>query len=362
MKSIFNNLKYLHIVRGLAALVVVVFHAKFVFWVGGVIYKNDKGLHGVWDYALFGIDMLSSCGEQCVIVFFILSAFVIRHSFDKYKNNLAVFYKLRLYRIYIPFLFSIVLGITVMLCCVHFINPGIYGTHFRSYNGRLTNSYDQLSFSQVVNTILLTEQKEYAGGNYAYWSLGHELVFYILFPLYFFLKRNLKVVLALLFIALFLLTGWNVFYLQVFFLGGLLLYDYFDNRSAKPVVRSRRFYFLLLGILYVAVNISIKLFPDWVADVLTFVFCFFLFDHIFYFVKGKHTALTKLGDISYTLYLTHLPLLMLFYAFITLWTGKLVFYSRLPYYAGVLFAVLCSIPLYYLVERPSITILKKIRR
>ncbi|MBK8495671.1 MAG: hypothetical protein IPL50_12105 [Chitinophagaceae bacterium] len=76
-----SNIRYLHIVRGLAALLVVFFHAKYVFWVGGTIYMEEVGLHSFWDYVVFSADMLSSCGKECVIVFFILSAFVIKHSF-----------------------------------------------------------------------------------------------------------------------------------------------------------------------------------------------------------------------------------------------------------------------------------------
>lgn len=70
----------------------------------------------------------------------------------------------------------------------------------------------------------------------------------------------------------------------------------------------------------------------------------------------------KLGDISYSLYLNHLPLLLLTYTLITLYTGSLVFYSRIPYYSGVIVAVLLTIPLYFIMEKPSIAYLKKLRK
>lgn len=94
--------------------------------------------------------------------FFILSAFVIRHSFDKYKNSLFTFYKLRLFRIYFPFLFSVIFSITLMLICVHWINPDII-KGIRQYNTRLFDAYNQLSISQVINTVFLVEQREFAG-------------------------------------------------------------------------------------------------------------------------------------------------------------------------------------------------------
>lgn len=362
MKSIFNNLKYLHIVRGLAALIVVVFHAKFVLWVGGTVYKQDHGLHSVWDYFLMGIDSLSMCGEQCVIIFFILSAFVIRHSFQGYRNNLVKFYKLRLLRIYIPFLFSIGFSIIVLIASIWWINPAIYVSDFRQYNARLSDAYFQLSWSQLFNTVFLTTQwKEYAGANYAYWSLGHELIFYILFPLYNFLGKNKKILLAVVLIIAYNILFWRILYFQIYFIGGLLAYDYFNEYSAKPLIPKRILYVGFLAVLYLLINYTSSKVSSECADMITFVFCIFLFDYIFYFVRAKNTFLMKLGDLSYTLYLNHLPLLMIFYAFITLWAGKLVFYSRLPYYAGVVFAILASIPLYYLIERPSINLLKKLR-
>jgi len=43
----------------------------------------------------------------------------------------------------------------------------------------------------------------------------------------------------------------------------------------------------------------------------TLVFSFFIFDYILYFIKKKNSLLMKLGDISYSLYLNHLPILLL---------------------------------------------------
>lgn len=97
------------------------------------------------------------------------------------------------------------------------------------------------------------------------------------------------------------------------------------------------------------------------SDMVTVVYSFFIFDYILYFVAKKNVALMKLGDISYTLYLNHLPLLLLGYSILTFYSGKLVFYNRLPYYSGVLFALIGAIPLYLIIEKPSIKLLKSIR-
>lgn len=361
-KLILPNIKYLHIVRGLAALLVVVFHAKFVFWVGGNMYAAKMGFHSVWDYLLFGLDMLSSCGKECVVVFFILSAFVIKHSFSSHHYSWMNFYKIRLIRIYWPFLLSMLFSIAMLLVCVKYINPQIYTSSLREYNTRLSAAYDGLSVQQVIKTIFFIYKGEFAGFNYAYWSLGHELLFYGLFPFYNRLNKTTALIPAAIFITLYLITGWSVFYYQLFFIAGLMLYDYFNSMSQAPVVKNKMLYAIILAGFFVAVNVANRAVSEKFSDMVTLVYAFFIFDYIVYFTSRKNKMWMKLGDISYSLYLNHLPLLLLFYSAITLYTGKLVFYSRLPYYSGVVFAVLLTIPLYILMEKPSVKYLRKLRQ
>ncbi len=360
MKSGISNIKNLHIVRGVAALLVVFFHAKYVFWVGGEKYTQEVGLHSIYDYFIFSLDMLSSCGKECVIIFFILSAFVIRHTNSELKNKLGSFYKIRILRVYLPFLFSLIFSILILFICVNYINPSI-STNLRGYNSRLVEAVNDFSFTQLFKTIFFIEAGEFSGANYAYWSLGHELIFYILFPLYLFLKRWMIALLAVIFILVFFFTGNHIFYYQLFFLAGLLLYDYFRNYSHQPVIKKKFLYGVILFCFFIAVNLSNKMISEKFSDMVTLVYSFFIFDYILYYVNKKNKALMKLGDISYTLYLNHIPLLLLGYSIITILTGQLSFFSRVPYYSGVLFALGLSIPLYLLVEKPSILYLKKLR-
>lgn len=362
MNPIQPNIKYLHIVRGLAALIVVVFHAKYVFWVGGTVYNKEIGLHGFAGYFLFATDMLSSCGKECVVVFFILSAFVIKHSFSGHHYTWKNFYTIRLIRIYWPFLCSLLFSILALTIAVRYINPNIYTANFREYNTRLTDSYNGLSVQQVIKTIFFIDKGEYAGFNYAYWSLGHELIFYILFPFYNKLKQNALVLAAVFFTALFFVTGWSIFYYQLFFVAGLLLYYYFMHTAQNPVIKNKTVYLAVLAIFYVAVNLSNKMVSEKCSDIVTLVFSFFIFDYILFFIKNKNRWLMKLGDISYSLYLNHLPVLLLTYSLVTLYTGRLVFYSRVPYYSGVIIAVLVTIPIYLVTEKPSVAYLKKLRK
>lgn len=355
------NIKYLHIIRGLAALLVVFFHAKYVFWVGGTIYKADIGLHTALDYFLFSLDMMSSCGKECVIIFFILSAFVIKYSYGDRHGQWASFYKKRFLRIYIPFLISLIFSIVVLVVCIKLINPSIYVNGFREYNGRLFTAYNELSFAQVIKTVFFINTGEFSGANYAYWSLGHELIFYILFPLYNLFDKFKKYTAIIIFSLLFLVTGLEVFYYQVFFIVGLLFYDFFTAASARPVIKNKLLYIAVLIFFFITVNISNRAISEKFSDMVTIIYAFFIFDYVLYFVSKGNKLWMKLGDISYTLYLNHLPLLLLFYSFITLIKNRLVFYDRAPYYLGVLFALIMAIPLYYLVEKPSIRVIKTLK-
>ncbi|MGC4100292.1 acyltransferase family protein [Ferruginibacter sp.] len=206
------------------------------------------------------------------------------------------------------------------------------------------------------------DKGEFAGFNYAYWSLGHELIFYLLFPLYNKLNKYAAIALAVIFAVLFIVTKNEIFYYQVFFLAGLLLYDYFFNHSTGAVIKNKIFYAIILAGLFVAVNLSNKMISEKCSDMVTLVAAFFIFDYVLHYVRQKNKWLMKLGDISYSLYLNHLSILLLVYTLLTLYTGKLVFYSRLPYYSGVLIAVLVTIPLYSIMEKPSIKYLKKLRK
>ena len=157
----------------------------------------------------------------------------------------------------------------------------------------------------------------------------------------------------------FLITGWNVLYYQVFFIAGLLLYDFFISRES-PVL-NKKLALPVAFIVFLLINISLKVLNEVIADILTIALCFVIFDYLMFRKKINKGILTGLADISYTLYLVHLPLLLLYYAILSRVIEDLQFTERWPYYTGVVFALLVSIPLYAIIERPSIRLLKKIR-
>jgi len=358
-----SSIKSLHVVRGLAALIVVIYHAKFVLWSGGQMYINTRGLHTLPDYMVFGVDMLSSCGKQCVIIFFILSAFVIRHSFIANKYSYGIFYKIRLIRIYLPFLFSLLISGIAFYLSVEFINPSIATAGIREYNTRLLAAYENFSPLSFLKALVFVKHEEYFGFNFAYWSLLHEGIFYLLFPLYLGLKIMYRIILfAVLLTAHLLFFHSDMLYYQLFFLIGLFLYDYYSLAKRNAIIRNSWINLIVLLIMYVILNAIAAQKNEYITDLFMVVYSFFIFDFFLLHKINPARPFFKLGNMSYTLYLNHLSVLLIFYACMTLIYKELIFFNRIFYYSGAILAVGVAIIFYKLIEKPSLKLLEKQKR
>jgi len=358
MQASNKNIHSLHIIRGLAALIVVMYHAKFVLWAGGSLWMQQVGLNAVTDYFLFGIDMLSSCGEQCVLIFFLLSGFVIYHSFQQSDRSLRRFYIIRLLRIYIPFLVSLVISLVVLHYVVKFYS-GMAVSGVREYNTRLLTAYNEMDTLNFIKTLFFIKGDEYAGFNFVYWSLLHEAIFYILFPVYFYAGKKGRAWLMLLQLVLYIFTWQNIFYFQLFFLAGMWLYDYYAT-DRKLLLHYSRLYLPLIGLLYIATNLLTKSPAHYFADAAAMLMAVLAFD---YLLTGKKPAkvFRLLADMSFSLYLNHLWILLLCYCIAVRYFDQLIIYQRWPYYTSVIIALAVCWILYVMVEKKSLLLISKIK-
>ena len=93
-----NRLEKLEALRGFAALYVVLFH----------VLPQQIMLFGV------NIGLLFRFGPEAVIVFFVLSGFVIKYTFERSADKSFKYYFIRRFiRLYIPLFFIYVLGYLV---------------------------------------------------------------------------------------------------------------------------------------------------------------------------------------------------------------------------------------------------------
>jgi peptidoglycan/LPS O-acetylase OafA/YrhL len=359
MQASNKNIHSLHIIRGLAALIVVIYHAKFILWAGGTLWKTNVGLHSFTDYLLFGIDMLSSCGEQCVIIFFLLSGFVIYHSFQHSDRSVKHFFIIRALRIYIPYLVSMIIALLVLYFAVQW-NNGLAVNGVREYNARLLNAYNEIGLPNILKTIFFVKGNEYAGFNFVYWSLYHEAIFYILFPIYFYVGLKGRALLLAAHLIAYLLTGNTVFYFQLFFLCGMFLYDYYA-KERKLIIKKSFLYLPLIGLLYCATNLLTKLPSSHFANIAALVMAALAFDWL---LTGRqfNRFFKILADISFSLYLNHLWVLLICYCFVYRYFHELIIYQRWPYYISIIIALLASWFLYFFVEKPSLLIISRVKK
>ena len=358
MQSSFNNFKSLHIIRGLCALIVLIYHSKFVLWSGGNLYIKEKGVNNFFDYIIFGIDMLSSCGNQCVLLFFVLSGFVIYFSFNNSNKKLCHFYIIRVLRIYLPYLFSLFFGVVTLFIIVK-LNSNIAVEGIREYNSRLLLAYNDLSISSVLKALFFIQSKEYAGFNFAYWSLFHEAIFYLAFPIYYFLGFRVRIIIFLLFIVVYYFLRTEVLYYQLYFLVGMFLYDYY--KTSRKLVAQKNFYILILVLSFVSTNLFVKMGYRYFADFSALIVITVAFDYIIINGIKKNKYLIKLADMSYSLYLNHLAVLMICYSIFNKLLNKVIFFERYPYYLGVIVSLVLCYVFYFFIEKKSLILISKIK-
>lgn len=105
----------LDFLRGLAAVYVLINHARGTFYVGGVRIFADPG-SSIWDRLAAVILQGTSLGAEFVVLFFVLSGFAMAHSI-RYTSDTGRFYLKRVVRIWPPYiaatLFALAVGIAI---------------------------------------------------------------------------------------------------------------------------------------------------------------------------------------------------------------------------------------------------------
>jgi peptidoglycan/LPS O-acetylase OafA/YrhL len=150
-----NRLEKLEALRGFAALYVVFFH----------VLPQKIYLLGI------NVGTIFRFGPEAVIVFFVLSGFVIKYTFEKSADKSFRFYFTRRFiRLYIPLFFIFLLG--YLLKC--YAEGNIASPEWRTLLGNIFMLQDVIS--QKPHVIAAAYM-----GNGVLWSLSYEWWFYMLF-------------------------------------------------------------------------------------------------------------------------------------------------------------------------------------
>jgi peptidoglycan/LPS O-acetylase OafA/YrhL len=299
MKNQKTNLELVQMLRGIASMFVVMFHATM----NSVQILN---LDFCFNFFLFG--------WAGVDVFFVLSGFIITYTTSRHithTDQFLPFIRRRFVRIF-P-VYWIVIGLFLI---VQLLLPSFYKTGY---------PFDILT---LLSTFLLLPGHVVVNG--VSWTMSYELFFYLLFSLAFIISNN-KLAFALLALYAMLLvvlpfiidTGGNVNEgiklvtapINIEFFMGVLVAVMVHKIPAKIsllLIISGTLLFLLSAILY---NNGYAVAPGEFNRVVLFGLPSFLI--IMGIVKYEalikvriHNVLLWLGEASYSLYLLHLPLLV----------------------------------------------------
>ncbi|MCC7207001.1 MAG: acyltransferase [Anaerolineae bacterium] len=191
-----RNVPFLDSLRGLAAIYVLFVHARWLLWEGfisGYFQHSDvyPPLAKVVVYLLLGL----SWGSQVVLLFFVLSGFVIHlpQALRRAESGVGAplhwptYYRRRAMRIYPPFLFALALTFVVDRAGMAaglpvYFEPTILNLDFRPAHD-LGTLVGNLAFTMTVYV-------QPFGTNGPFWSLMYEWWFYMLYPLFWWIARR----------------------------------------------------------------------------------------------------------------------------------------------------------------------------
>ncbi|MDM5441361.1 acyltransferase [Bacillus hominis] len=367
--------KELDSLRGIAAIIVLLGHFLALFPILGkkVMYSTFGAYFSIlWQ------------GHSAVIIFFVLSGFVLSLPFYKGTEfNYSKYLIKRVCRIYIPYIVILFIAIGIKLGIHSKIGtiPGL--VQWGSWN-------IEVSFNRVMDHILFLREFNSDAFIMVIWSLVHEMRISIVFPLIIFLllRVNWKVSIG---IAMFLsVIGYllmknipsefnmpvstNYFitlhYSSMFIIGALLA----KNREylVSKIINSKVKYILLpLGLLFFSYpRIPFMLLSKLIGEIdyelyLIIIDWYICFGAVLIILSALSSKLFSklllikpvqfIGEISYSLYLVH-PIVLL--------TTVHIFYGKISVplilLISFLFTMVVSVVCYKFIEIPSIKIGRKL--
>lgn len=320
-----SRIKALDSLRGLASITVVIAHACGIL-IKGHTYDEYTPLY------------LFRAAHESVIFFFLLSGYVL--TYQIYKQNYFNYKKFiiqRLFRIYIPYI------VTIIFIFILY-----------SYINNIKNPQRQLSFmttdtyEAIINHIVLIGNFNTNDYDNVIWSLVHELRVALIFPvllyiisfkwrnvLFFFLVSSLLVGTGVIF-NINKSEGYNnsylytLHYFSFFIMGGYIvkynkyLTDWFLelNPKTKRIILiitllifnySRMIFLIPHKFKFFEISILGEFIADWFTAISA---VFFIISAIH--IKNQrnwllHPVLLTFGKLSYSLYLVHLPIMLTFF-------------------------------------------------
>lgn len=316
-----------------------------------VIFLHLKHLTGVDQLNDFfsNFDFLS---VNAVPAFFVVSGFLIFMSFDK-SRSISSYFTNRFLRIYPAYFVLILLCIVISFLIAPVIDV--------DFSKKITAYFfSNIVFLNFLHPTLpgLFENNPVSVVNGALWTLKVEVMFYLSIPFIYYLVKRYNPVLILFFIYFssyiyyILLTNFNLIpnynaFLahqlpaqMVYFTSGILFYLYFN------VLMSKKYYLLLFS--FFVFFFQLDFFTPLALGFIIFYFFMYL---------PKFSNLSRVGDMSYGVYIYHFPVIQLLTQF--------NLFEKYPFVASFfvfVFTFLLAFFSWHLIEKNALKLKEKFRR
>jgi peptidoglycan/LPS O-acetylase OafA/YrhL len=365
------SLTFLDGLRGLAALYVMIGHARWLLWEGGEAYSDHAADYSLFEKCQVYFFSFFKYGHEMVLFFFVLSGFVIHLKQAKQLKagnavSLQGYFWRRAKRIIPPVLFALLITYSCDKI-VEYIGASIFykATPVAILNANV--SFDH-SFSTLIGNILFLQQTYVPvfGSNGPLWSLKYEWWFYMLYPLLLIINKrsvtgSLLLVAALSIISL---TGWSwgikllddVFAYLICWWLGCFSADIYTGRVRIP---SWLFIGATAFILIIPVQHKLLFSSSMIKDIIVAIGFFGLLNFLLllYNRGTEFKMLNKLkfmGDCSYSMYVIHSPLLVLANGLILLNTNNKMPQTMLFVWLSIPIIVLLAYVVHLFIEKPFI--------
>ncbi|MDA1600669.1 acyltransferase [Bacillus cereus] len=317
-----KRIKELDSIRGLAALTVVFGHFYLM-------------LPSLPNSIKFSPLRILWAGGEAVIVFYVLSGFVLSRALYHSKTNYWGYLIKRFVRIYIPYYFWIIITFALFILFSPYEVVGLRDWFYDRWQGSITKL-------DIINHFVLLNNFFTENYNPVIWSLAQEMRISIVFPFLFLLFYKLSWKKTILFALSFSLI--NVFlnmlhigkaegfyngyadtlHFTSMFMVGMLLFKHQEKLiySYRNMKKINKGFLIALGVILYLYSILIYgisrndttfLLKDWGVVMGVSIFIIMAMSNLKVKAFLNKSVFVYLGEISYSIYLCHFPIMMVLF-------------------------------------------------